>query len=347
MIITRSYKRAAIASAVIIGTPLAGLAFASSASAHDGGITATCNSLTANLTNYPAGSTIGGTLDGLDLGTSTFGPSFSQTATLDPAVPHVWSITVTSGDGDPRYTFTTAGTSDPACIPVVVPPVEEPPVVVVPPAPVFYVQDFIDCLGGRFVLDNTSNDVDATYTVNGVAYLVPAGSALHTDADGTIIQPNTALGAPYTITAGEQTWTFPSSGNCPTTPPVTTDPEPTTPPVVLPPTDEPTEPSTPPVTPSAPATTPGETGATPNTSTPATPQSSQPNSPTTVQNVAATAPDVVPTASPDEQRAEALAFTGTSDVIARIALAAVLLAAGFGIIISTVLRRRRAEETNR
>lgn len=337
MNITRSYRRttAVIASAVIIGAPLAGLAFASSASAHDGGITATCTSLSANLTNYPAGSTIGGTLDGVDLGTSTFGPAFSQTAALDPAVPHAWSIKVVSGDGDPRYSFTSAGTSDPACIPVVTPPPTTPPVIT-PPAPLFYVQDFIDCLGGRFVLDNIGNTVDATFVAQGVAYLVPAGTAIHTDADGTLLQPT---GGDYTITAGEQAWTFPSSGNCPTTPP-TTDPEPTTPPVVVPPTDEPTEQPSVPVTPPSTPAEPGPSGTTPAASTPAIPPLSSLNESGTAPTAASYDSPAKQVASPVVQPADALAYTGARDLLGGMLLAAGLIAAGFAAIVVPILRRR-------
>ena len=71
---TTTRTTAAISAAILIGVPVAGVAFASAAQAHDGGITATCTSLSANLSNYPSGSTIGGIVDGIDLGTSTFGP---------------------------------------------------------------------------------------------------------------------------------------------------------------------------------------------------------------------------------------------------------------------------------
>lgn len=328
---TTTRTTAAISAAILIGVPIAVLSIASSAQAHDGGITATCTSLSANLSNYPDGSTIGGIVDGIDLGTSTFGPSFSQTLPLDPTIPHTWTITVKSGDGDGRYDFTKTGASDPSCSPVVVPPVEEPPVVIPPPVVVTEprVQDYIDCLGGRFVLDNTASTTDVTYVVQGTSYVVPAGTATHTDADGTLYQPYDGT---YTITAGDQTWTFPTAGNCPTEEP--------TPPVV-PPTDEPTAQPSPPVAPTPSPSQPGATGATPNSSTPATPQLSQPNTPTTVQNVAATVPDVVPTVSPVVQPADALAYTGTRDLTAWIALAAALIAAGIASKVVPILRRRK------
>jgi hypothetical protein len=325
---TTTRTTAAISAAILIAVPLAGLSIASSAQAHDGGITATCTSLSANLSKYPGGSTIGGIVDGINLGTSTFGPSFSQTLPLDPTIPHTWTITVKSGDGDSRYDFEKTGASDPACIPVVVPPVEEPPIVTPPPVVVTEprAQNYADCLGGRFVLDNTGSTTDATYVVQGTSYVVPAGTALHTDADadGTLYQPYDGT---YTITAGDQTWTFPTAGNCPTE-------------EVLP-TDEPTEQPSPPAEHTPSPSQPGATGATPNPSTPSTPQSSQPNTPTTVQNVAATVPDAVPTVSPVAQPADALAYTGTRDLTAWIALAAALIAAGIASKVVPILRRRK------
>jgi hypothetical protein len=325
---TTTRTTAVISAAILIGVPLTGIVFASSAQAHDGGITATCTSLSANLSNYPGGSTIGGIVDGIDLGSSTFGPSFSQTVPLEPTIPHTWTITVKSGDGDSRYDFTKTGASDPACIPVVVPPVT-PPVVVTPPVPVFYLQPFIDCLGGRFVFDNIGNTVDATFVAQGVAYLVPAGTAIHTHADGTLLQP---IDGTYTITAGDQTWTFPTAGNCPTEEP--------TPPVV-PPTDEPTEQPTPPAEPSTPSHEPTSSPTASAPSTPATPPSSPPSVAPVASSVASVERSAVLTASPVVPPADALAYTGTRDLTAWIALAAAFITAGFASKVVPILRRRK------
>jgi hypothetical protein len=341
---TRKAVTAVIAAALIAG-PIIGVA--SAASAHDQALSVTCTQISLNLSNYPSGSTVGGVIDGVDLGTSTFGPSFSQSAPLDPAVPHTYTITVKSGDGDTRYDKTFTGKSDPACIPVVTPPpveppvvtppvtppVEEPPVVTPPPAPVFYVQPFIDCLGGRFVFDNIGNTVAGTFIAQGVTYVVPAGTALHSDADGTLLQP---LDGIYTITAGETTWTFPSSGNCPTTPPTE---EPTTPPVTTPPTDvpvpsdEPTVPVTVPTPPVTPTGSPSDTTGSspvPSVSTPLV--------------VTGDARTVAGTDSTPEPDASALAFTGARDLTAWIAAAAALIAAGFAAIVVPILRRRKQAE---
>lgn len=328
---TTTRTTAAISAVILIGVPVTGLRIASSAQAHDGGITATCTSLSANLSNYPGGSTIGGIVDGVDLGTSTFGPSFSQTLPLDPIIPHTWTITVKSGDGDSRYDFTKTGASDPACIPVVVPPVEEPPVITPPPVIVTEprVQNYVDCLGGRFVLDNTASTTDVTYVVQGTSYVVPAGTATHTDHDGTLYQPYDGT---YTITAGEQTWTFPTAGNCPTEEP--------TPPVV-PPTDEPTEQPTVPVTPTQPSSPPATPGSTSPESTSPIPPSTLPSSPTAEPNAATTVSTITPTVSPVVQPVDALAYTGARDLTAWIALAAALIAAGIASKVVPILRRRK------
>lgn len=323
---TTTRTTAAISAAILIGVPIAGLTIASSAQAHDGGITATCTSLSANLSNYPGGSTIGGIVDGVDLGTSTFGPSFSQTVTLDPSIPHTWKVTVKSGDGDSRYDFTKTGASDPACIPVVVPPVEEPPIITPPPVVLTEprIQDFVDCLGGRFVLDNTASTTNVTYVVQGTSYVVPAGTATHTGADGTLYQPYDGT---YTITAGDQTWTFPTAGNCPTE---------EVPPTVVP-TEQPSVPTSPPSTsPSPEVITPGSSDP-----TPITPQPSQPTVSSPELNVAAVASPVAPTVSPVVQPADALAYTGTRDLTAWIALAAALIAAGFASKVIPIIRRRK------
>jgi len=131
-----------------------------------------------------------------------------------------------------------------------------PPVVKVP-----QIQDYVKCEGAAFVLDNTGSNSDVVYTVNGVEFSVPAGQAVHTDADGVLIQPN--KDDQYVITADgrDEPWVF-EAKDCTVTPPTeepTTPPtdEPTTPPTgepSTPPTDEPTEEPT--ATPELPGETP-------------------------------------------------------------------------------------------
>jgi hypothetical protein len=212
---SRTIMSLAVGGVLLASTVGVGLAAASPASAHTPDFEVTCTSASIDLTNYPAGSTVSGTLDGVDLGTITFGAEgYHGHTALDPAVPHEWNIVVKSGDGNHRYDVTYAGKSDPSCIPVV-PPTEPPTPVVVP-----LVQDYVTCDGGAFVLDNTGSNEDVTYTVNGVSFPVPAGKAVHTDADGTLIQPTADLGG-YLVTAGDRSWTFPAAGDCGTTVPTT------------------------------------------------------------------------------------------------------------------------------
>lgn len=76
------------------------------------------------------------------------------------------------------------------------------------------IQDYITCDGAAFVLDNTGSTEPVTYTIGYAetggtprVYVVPAGEALHTDADGTLIQHTDRW---YTITAGDEFWQFPA-----------------------------------------------------------------------------------------------------------------------------------------
>lgn len=352
------------------------LAAPQAAQAHDGGVTATCTSLSANLSNYPAGSTIGGTLDGVNLGTSTFGPSFSQTAALDPAVPHTWSITVTSGDGDPRYSFTSAGKSDPSCIPVVeeppvvtppveppvvVPPVEppvtEPPVVTPPVEPPVVVPPVV-----------TPPVVTPPVVTPPAAVIAPEVASVceHRGSTFRLVNTNSTVDVLYTLTGvTTKTYLVPAGANVgtsnyrPKTGEVLTitaadrvwtfvasggcfpseQPPVIVPPVVTPPVDVPTTPTTP--------TTPVDVPTTPVT--PATPEAPvavvtpAPVAPTLVAAAEDTTP--VRIAAVDEAPAAdtALAYTGTDTLAQGIALAGglTLLVAGFGALLIARLRRGR------
>lgn len=122
-----------IATGVLVG--LAAVAIAGApASAHTPEVSVDCDSIELTLTGYPAGSTVGGTLDGADVGTTTFDGSFSSGPfALDPTVAHTWSIVIDSSDGE-KYDKVITGSSDPDCIP------EEPPVVPEKPEPVVTVE---------------------------------------------------------------------------------------------------------------------------------------------------------------------------------------------------------------
>ncbi|GAA2175899.1 hypothetical protein GCM10009846_27590 [Agrococcus versicolor] len=87
------------------------------------------------------------------------------------------------------------------------------------------IQDYVAACDAAFVLDNSSSTVDVTYTVNGVSYRVPAGTGIHTDADGTRIAP---VDGQYVITTDTgRTWTFPARA-CGVTP-VPSEPAPSEP----------------------------------------------------------------------------------------------------------------------
>lgn len=239
--------------------------------------------------------------------------------------------------------------------PVTEPP--EPPATTSPVPDVIepHIQDYINCKGAAFVLDNTSSTVDVTYDINGLIYVVPAGKAIHTDAEGTIIQPNSDYEG-YTIKAGDNTWHFESAGNCPstpTTPPVTPEPTPTDtptlPPVSTPtpnPTGEPSEPTSPeptlpggepsetpvPSTEPTPSQTPSD-GSTPRT-TPTSTNSATPSAHTKTDS------GTTPTTRHTEDTARTLAYTGISAVGPAIAAAVLLILGGIALLIA---RKRKGK----
>lgn len=346
--------RVVLAAAGILAVGAA-VALPIAASAHTPDFQVSCTSASIDLTNYPSGSTVSGTLDGDDLGTVTFGPErYHGHTALDPSVPHTWNVVVTSGDGDHRYDRTFAGTSDPACLPVIETPTPTPEPTTPAPTPVDVVtpmiQDYITCDGAAFVLDNTGSTVPVRYVVAGKPFDVPAGTAVHTDADGYLFP--TDIG-PYTITTtpGDKSWTFtPPSGCAPATTPTPT------------PTDQPTpnptdEPSTEPTTPAPTPTEEPTTSPTPTTepSVPATPSeqptapsptagTSQPSSSPAAPAPSSSSTQLAASVADDTSHAE-LAYTGsalTSGQI-RVLLAAVVLAIGAGATVLTVrtIRRRR------
>ncbi len=143
-----------------------------------------------------------------------------------------------------------------------------------PTAPVVahpQIQDYVGECDAAFVLDNRSSTVAVTYVINGITFVVPAGSGLHTDADGTRIQP---IDGRYVITtdAGRE-WTF-AARSCPTTTPAPSEPAPSEP---APSEPAPSEPAPSEPTPSEPAPsepTPSEPA--PSTPTPSEPAPSEP-----------------------------------------------------------------------
>jgi hypothetical protein len=144
-----------------------------------------------------------------------------------------WSESAPCTTPTPEPTPTpTAPTPEPTTTPTPKPVVEP------------HIQDYITCDGAAFVFDNTGSTVDVTYKIDDKTYVVPAGKAIHTDADGFLFPADHGV---YTITAtpGDKTWTFAPAEHCATTPPVPTPtPTPSTP-VTPVPTPEPTTPVTP------------------------------------------------------------------------------------------------------
>jgi hypothetical protein len=321
------------------------LAAPQAAQAHDQAIKVSCTSIGLSLSNYPANSTVRPIVDGVDYGTIPFGPTYSQSLALDPAVPHSYDITVISGDGDHNFDRVFIGKSDPKCLPPVEPPVTPPtpvPDVVAP-----QVQDYRDCDGGTFVLDNSGSNVAVTYYVNGLDFVVAAGEVARTDFDGYIVEPDAAFGG-YTVTAGEKSWTFPAAADCEVVPPVVTPPTETP----VPPIDEPEEPTTPVTPPVDEPTVPVEEPTTP--ATPVTPVT--PEAPVAVVTPAPVAPTLVAAleddaplriAAVDEAPATdtALAYTGTNATEAWVATLAALGAALVGLIfvLGARARQRRAQ----
>lgn len=124
---------AAISAAVLLGTGAA-VFLASPALAHDGGVSADCNSgLTINLSNYPGNSTIEGTVDGKPYPKVAFSGSYADRITWVPTVNHSYILTVVSGDGDHNFDkkFSDAITN---CVPVST-PTPTPPVTTPTPTP--------------------------------------------------------------------------------------------------------------------------------------------------------------------------------------------------------------------
>ncbi|WP_186329428.1 hypothetical protein [Agrococcus jejuensis] len=127
------------------------------------------------------------------------------------------------------------------------------------------IQDYVGACDAAFVLDNSASTVDVTYTINGVSYLLPAGSGIHTDADGTRIAP---VDGQYVITTDTgRSWTF-AARACPmATPPASTPPSDPTPSDPTPSDPTPSDPTPSDPTPSDP---------TPSDPTPSDPTPSQP-----------------------------------------------------------------------
>lgn len=279
----------------------------------------------SNSATIPVGTTLPAA--GRDVSSRTFAEDVAA-----PAAGHQSSATVTVqwADGYVQRGVTASATVDSGCT---VPTPHVPDV----SAPL--IQDYVTCKGAAFVLDNTGSNVDVTYDVDGTSVLVPAGTAVHTDADGALLPLEQA---PFDISAGDQSWSFnaPPATDCASTPPTEPTPEPT--PTPTEPTPTPTEP-TPTPTPTVPTPEPTEPVVTPTPTAPATPAvptpSSSPTAPATVIVPSDTPSPSTPATARTAPTGE-LAFTGSPLALGGgIALALALLVAGAFVL---VLRHRRA-----
>lgn len=169
------------------------LSSAPAAEAHDATATITCEGWTATATAYDQGATGVVIADGVTIHSGTFAGAGTLSGVWpEVADAHRLQVTIDSQDGD-QYDFAYDETVS-GCAPT-------PPVVVVP-----QVQDYLGECSAAFVLDNTGSTVAVRYDVNGRAFDVPAGTAVHTDADGSRIDP---VEGRYLITTNTgQSWTF-------------------------------------------------------------------------------------------------------------------------------------------
>lgn len=333
-------KRLITAAAAVVTVGLIG-GGAYAASAHTPDISCTPSGVVhIQLSSYPAGSTVTGTIGDAPVGPATFGPdTFTASEKVDLTVEHGYDITVIGSDGQGNEHWT--GTTSVLCGVPVTPPVTEAPTpeptpstpvetptptpTPTPSTPVDVVepriQDYVTCKGAAFVLDNTASTVEVTYTVAGKQFVVPAGTAVHTDADGFLFPADIGV---YKITTypGDKTWAFAPPSDCAVvTPPVET------------PTPQPTGPATGAPTPTPTASTPvlvpvpTSPSGTTSVSTTTSPSSVTPEPSRTASPVAAAS------TSPGE-----LAYTGTDRTTLTIGIVAFVLLVLAG---TTILIRRR------
>jgi hypothetical protein len=102
-----------------------GLVFAQPASAHDHAVTATCTTLTVDISNYSEShNEMAVIIDGVEVDAQSFDESFYQTYTFaDSTVAHSFALSVTAASPD-EVSFVDNGTSTPC---VVTPPPTTPP----------------------------------------------------------------------------------------------------------------------------------------------------------------------------------------------------------------------------
>lgn len=112
--LSKTVAAASVAAALGLGLALTG---AQAASAHDGGVEASCTGgLSVTLTKYPGNSTISGTIDGRAYPAVSFSGAYSDHITWEPTINHSYELTVVSSDNYPTKHFAESITN---CVPAV------------------------------------------------------------------------------------------------------------------------------------------------------------------------------------------------------------------------------------
>jgi hypothetical protein len=218
----KKYLAAAAAATLGLGGLVLGT---TAASAHTATADISCESWSASATAYDEAAYGTVIADGVVIHEGAFNGngSYTNVPWASEADSHRLQVTIDSTEDQYDYSYDQTVTG---CI-TEVPPTEEPPVVTP------HIQDYVGNCDAAFVLDNLGSTVDVTYTINGIDFLVSAGTAVHTDADGTRIEPSTTNTYVITTDTGAS-WEF-QGGDCETIPPTEEPPVEPEEPVVYPP----------------------------------------------------------------------------------------------------------------
>lgn len=204
---------------------LVALGGAGPATAHTPSISATCEKLTVNLTNYQgsgAPNTVRVVIDGATRTETSFGSSYAQVFTLgDPATSHTWSVAVTASDdpdGSRGWTISRTGTTTPCAPPDACPdlPGDQPPgTSCTQPGDemeVRWLHGAPDCT--THTVTSTKQSRSRTYSWNGTSWAPGPWSAWTTVK--TTTTPTTPEQCPATqVTAAAPTYSPPDCSSAP------------------------------------------------------------------------------------------------------------------------------------
>lgn len=126
-------------------------------------------------------------------------PGYPNGTTTTPASGTQVKVTVLAATG-----YQTTDSTAPCFTEVVKPQIQD----YLPQSVCLKNNDAKDARVAAFVLDNTGSNVAVDYTINGEVYTAAAGEAKHVDN-----LPVPDAGKTFTITAGDQTWTFSAPAN--------------------------------------------------------------------------------------------------------------------------------------